>query len=228
MSKDVELQRRVLDELDWEPSVDAAQIGVTVHEGVVALAGHVPHYTQKFTAEEVVKRVYGVKGVADDIEVRPPASHQRDDADIAAAAVHAIEWDTGVPQGRVQVTVREGWIVLEGAVDWQYQRQAAERAVRHLTGLRGVTNSILVQPGETTSLLKEDVEAALRRSAIVNSECVAVEIDGNTVLLTGDVHSHTERDEAERTAWAARGVVNVENCITVTPWGTGSAEEWGY
>jgi osmotically-inducible protein OsmY len=225
---DAQLQYDVLEELQWEPSVDAAQIGVTAREGVVTLTGHVPAYAQKLAAEQTVKRVHGVKAVANDIEVRPAEGGQCDDADLAAAVLHTLKWDAAVPDDRVQVTVRDGWITLEGTVDWQFQKEAADRAVRHLVGARGVTNSIVVPRGETPNDLKTGIEAAFRRSATVDSKAVSVEIEDGTVILQGDVHSHAERDEAERIAWSAPGVVRVENYLTITPWGYGPADEWGY
>jgi osmotically-inducible protein OsmY len=225
---DAQLQRDVLDELDWEPSVDAAQIGVTAKDGVLALTGHVPVYAKKHTAEEVARRVHGVRGVANEIEVRPTDAHLRDDEDIAAAAVHALKWNAQVPDEKLQVTVEEGWIRIEGNVEHQFQKLAADRLVRHLHGARGVTNEILVAPQEATTEIAAGIAAAFRRSAVLDSGKLSVEVDGSNVTLTGDVRSHSERDEAERTAWAAPGVRRVENCVTVTSWGTGPAEEWGY
>jgi osmotically-inducible protein OsmY len=219
-----QLQRDVLDELQWEPGVDAAQIAVTARDGVVTLTGHVSVYAQKFAAEEAVKRVHGVKAVANDLTVRPPDSGQLDDADIAASALHALKWDATVPDDRVRVTVRDGWITLEGAVDRQFQKEAADRAVRRLIGARGVTNTILVKAGETASDIKGSIEAAFRRSAILDSTKIRVEKDDGTVTLSGDVHSHVERDEAERIAWAAPGVSRVVNDITITPWLTARRE----
>ncbi len=236
MKVGVELQRHVLDELDYEPSVDACQIGVTAREGIVTLTGHVTSYAEKRAAEDVAKRVHGVKAIANEIEVRPGDEHRRDDEDIAAAAVHALEWDAKVPHDRVQVIVQDGWITVEGIVDWRYQKEAIDRAIRHLIGARGVHDNIVVQPGvdsgpaEQTELaeIKGRIEAAIKRSARLNSKDITVEILEGAVTLTGDVHCHAESEEAERTAWAARGVLRVENCLTITPFGEGPAEEWGY
>lgn len=228
MKTDVQLQQDVLAELDWEPSIDAAQVGVTAKDGVVMLTGHVPVFGQKRIAEEVAKRVHGVKAVANDLEVRPPESHRCDDADLAAAALHALSWDASVPEDLIQVTVREGVIDLEGTVERHFQRNAAERAVRRLRGVRAVANHIRIEhpvPPETTN---GGIEAALLRSATIDSKGVQIEIVGRKVILTGDVRSHAERDEVERIAWRAPGVLEVENCVTITPWGTGPAEEWGY
>ncbi|MEQ8786880.1 MAG: BON domain-containing protein [Pirellulaceae bacterium] len=228
MKNDVQLQHDVLAELDWEPSVEAAQIGVTTRDGVVALTGHVATYAEKRTAEDVAKRVHGVLAVANDLEVRPPESHRCDDADLAAAAVHALRWDSHVPQDRIQVTVRDGVISLEGTVDRRFQRMSAERAVRRLRGVLGVDNEIVVEHADASAPEHGGIASALRRSASVNSRGINIELRDKQVILTGDVRSHAERDEAERIAWRAPNVKHVENCISITPWGQGPAEEWGY
>lgn len=228
MKSDVHLQRDVLDELNWERRVDASQIGVTAHEGVITLLGHVPVYAEKHLAEEVTKRVHGVRAVANEIEVRPTDVHLRDDEDLASAALHALVWNVKVPDERLKVTVAEGWITVEGSVEERYQRAEVDRALSHLAGARGITNSIDIVHTEVVSETKENIEAAFRRSATLDSRKIAVEVDERTVILTGDVHSHGEIEEAERIAWTARGVKDVQNCITITPWGTGPAEEWGY
>jgi osmotically-inducible protein OsmY len=234
MKTDVDLQLDVLHELDWEPSVDASQIGVTNTEGIVTLTGHVVTHTEKYTAEKVTKRVHGVRAVANEIEVRPNDSHQRDDEHIAAAAVHALQWDAKSPDDRIQVTVRDGWITLEGTAEHRFQMHAAERAVRHLIGARGVTNSMCLEDSPrqanrpSTDQIKTQIEEAIRRNAMIRSPGISVEVDRHTVVLTGDVHTHAEQEAAERIAWTAHGISQVENCITITPWGQGPMEEWGY
>lgn len=228
MKSDEHLQRDVLDELEWEPSVDAAQIGVTSHEGVITLTGHLPVYSKKHTAEEAAKRVHGVRAVANEIEVRPSDVHVRDDEDIAAAAVHALEWDVEVPEQDVRLSVEDGWISVEGTVEHRYQRAAVDRVLRHLHGSRGVTNEIDVASHRSVAEVKADLEAAFRRSAVLNSKNLSVDVDDSTVTITGDVHSHAELAEVERMAWSAGGVCKVQNCVTITPWGFGPAEEWGY
>lgn len=235
MKTDTKLQRDILDELEWEPSIDAAQIGVTVHEGVVTLSGHVHSHSQKFTAEEAAKRVHGVRALANELEVRPEPHEQPDDVDLAAAAMRALQWDSSVPADDIQVIVRDGWITLDGKTEQRHQREAAERAIRNLHGARGVTNNLLVAPPDwlptqrrTAEEIQIAIENAIHRHAGLHASQVAVEVEGRKVILTGDVHSHAERDEVERLAWRARGVVHVENCISITPWGTVPETEWGY
>lgn len=228
MRSDSEVQHDVLAELEWEPSLDAAQIGVAAKQGVVTLTGHVAHLAEKLTAEEVARRVHGVRGVANDVEVRLGESHRRDDSELAAAAVQALEWHPKVPHDWIQVIVRDGWVTLTGNVDRQYQKSAAGQAVHHLLGARGITNSIVVQPRDAPRVTKSSIEAALQRHATLHRRKIRVETEDRAVKLIGDVHSHAEQQEAERIAWGARGVAAVDNCLTVTPWGTGPAEEWGY
>ena len=159
---DTELQRDVLNELKWEPSVDAAHIGVSAKDGIVTLSGHVPSYAEKYAAERAAKRVYGVRAVANELDVKIPGSTQRTDADIAAAARQALEWDAAIPRDAVKVTAGKGWVTLEGEVEWQYQKEDAERVVRRLTGVRGVTNLIRVRPHTTPNPqeIKKKIEAA--------------------------------------------------------------------
>jgi osmotically-inducible protein OsmY len=218
MKDDVQLRHDVLDELEWEPSLDAAEIGVTAREGVVTLTGAVPSYTEKITAERVTKRIQGVKGIANDIEVRLPGTAERTDSDIARAAVEALTWKSSVPANRIKVLVKNGWVTLEGQVDWQYQKDAAFAAVDHLVGVKGVTNTILLKkPRVSATEVKTRIEAAFRRSAELDAQKVRVETRDGKVILRGDVHSWSERQEAERTAWAAPGVTQVENLIAIAP-----------
>jgi osmotically-inducible protein OsmY len=219
MKTDAQLQWDVLEELQAEPSIDATQIGVTVRGGVVTLTGHVPVYAQKFTAEEAARRVRGVRAVANDLEVRLSGGGRRSDTDIAAAVVNALEWDAAVPDDRIQATVRDGWITLGGTVDWQFQKEAADRAVRPLIGARGVTNSILVKPRLQPADISARMRAAIARSAVLGSQGIRVESHGGTAVLRGDVHSLAEREEAERVAWSVPGVSRVQNDLVVTPRG---------
>lgn len=213
---DQEIQRNVLDELKWDARVQPNEIGVAVKDGVVTLTGWVDSYTKKWAAEEAAHRVKGVRAVANDIEVRIPTMSERTDADIALAVTRAIEWDAMVPTDKVKVTVSKGWVTLEGAVEWQFEKEAAERAGRRITGVRGVTNLIRVQPSTPSPTdIKQRIEAALLRDAETDAQRIQVEVSGSTVTLRGTVRSYAEKQEAARVAWSAPGVKAVENHIQV-------------
>jgi osmotically-inducible protein OsmY len=212
---DLELKKKVEDELNWEPSVNAAEIGVAVKSGIVTLSGNISSYWQKFSAERAAARVSGVKAVVNELEVRLPTSSERTDEDIARAAVNHLNWAVSVPADRIKVTVSKGWITLAGTVEWNYQRVAAENAVRHLIGVKGVSNLIEVKPQVSKGEVKAAIEAALKRSAELDASRITVETDGDRVILRGTVRSWAERNEAERAAWKAPGVRMVDNRITV-------------
>jgi osmotically-inducible protein OsmY len=217
MKTDMEIQRDVLNALKWEPSIDESQIGLTVKDGIVTLTGYVPHFPQKFAAEQAAKRVYGVKAVANDIEVRVVGAGQRTDTDIAAAAVNALKWDAMVPDERIKVTVTNGWVKLEGDVEWDYQRRAAEANVRRLIGVKGVSNLLTIRPRVRPTEVKTKIEEAFLRSAELDVRRIRVETSDGKVILRGNVRSWVEREAAEQAALAAPGVSEVENHLTVVP-----------
>jgi osmotically-inducible protein OsmY len=212
-----ELKEEVLNALDWEPSIDAGEIDVAVDENVVTLSGRVGSYAQKLAAERVTLGVYGVKGVANDLEVVLAPVSKRTDTDMAQAALQALKWNAVVPQGRVTVTVSTGWVTLNGTVDWQYEKDAASRTVRELSGVKGVINNIIVKPHVSITDVRSKIEDAFRRSAEIDARRITVVAQNGQVTLTGNVHSWAERQEATRAAWSAPGVTQVIDRLVVTP-----------
>ena len=212
---DLELKKSVESELNFEPSINPAEIGVAARDGIVTLTGRIPSYWEKIAAERAAMRVAGVKAVVNQMEVRLPASSERTDEDIARAAVDALKWSVLIPPDSIKVKVSKGWVTLEGSVDWQFQKTAAEKAVRKLYGVLGVSNFVEVKVSVSTSEVKAAIESALKRSAEVDAKQIKVEADRDKVILRGTVRSAFEREEAERAAWRALGVRTVDNRIVV-------------
>ncbi len=214
---DQEIMKDIVDELRWDPRLRSDNIAVAVKDGVVTLAGYTDSYWDKWEAERVASRVKGVKAVANDIEVRLPSISERPDPEIAQAAVDALRWNILVPHDQIKVKVENGFLTLEGSVDYQYQKDEAEKAVRRLTGVRGVFNNIMVHALPAPSDVKRKIREALERNAELDAGRITVEVDGDTVTLRGTVRTYTEKLDAERAALNAPGVVEVKNKITVDP-----------
>jgi osmotically-inducible protein OsmY len=217
MRSDDEIKRDVEEELRWDPDIDESDIAVAVKDGVVTLSGFVRSYGQKRAAEAAAKRVAGVLGVANDLELRLPIIHQRPDPEIARDAVDALRLRLPFSYESIKVVVKEGWVTLEGEVEWHYQREAAEKAVSRVKGVKGVSNFIQIKPRVAPSEIKRKIEEAFRRSAEIDASRITVETDGDVVILKGTVRSWAEREEAERAAWSAPGVRKVEDLIVVSP-----------
>jgi len=212
---DLELRRMILDELEFQPNIDAAAIGVAIENGVVSLTGHVRTYAQKFAAERAVKSVKGVKAVAEEIKVVSNEDLDISDEAIAARCLDVIRCNSASPDERLQINVQDGWVTLEGEVDWQYQKEAAQSAVRKLAGVVGINNMLILKPKETPENIKERIEAAFARNAALDSRKLRVTVEGKTVKLEGHVHQWLERKAAENAAWSIPGVTHVENYILI-------------
>lgn len=215
MKTDTQLQNDVMAELKWDPSFNAAEIGVEVKNGVVTLSGHVDKYAEKWAAERAAQKVSGVKALAIELDVTLPGASNRSDADIARTAENVLEWTTNWPKDHVKVMVEKGWVTLSGQLDYEYQRQLASSSVRHLMGVKGVSNQVSIKSKLTTSTVKADIEAALKRRALTDAQEIMVSVNGSKVTLTGVVHSWSERDMVNDSVWNTPGVTDVNNNISV-------------
>jgi osmotically-inducible protein OsmY len=215
MKTDSDLKKDVLTEMVWDPLVPEARIGVSVHEGVVTLTGHLDSYAEKVAARRAAERVCGVKAIALELDVVPAGVHQRNDTEIAAAVEHALSWNTSVPQDRVKVTVEKGWVTLGGELDWNFQRRAVERLVRPLKGVVGITDNIRLKVLPIPANLSGRIQDALTRQAMREAKRIEISMDGSVVTLRGHVHSWAERSAAEGVTWSAPGVSRVNNLLTV-------------
>ena len=214
MRTDMELQRDVTNELKWDPRVRQEEIAVAAKDGVVTLGGTIDSYPAKYAAAHAAERVKGVRGVANEIEVKLPSTHERSDTELAHAAVEALQWDVLVPDA-VKARVTNGWLTLEGQVEWEFQRRAAERATTNLKGIRGISNLIAIRAHASPTDVSDRIKEALRRHAELDAREIQVEAHGGTVTLRGTVHSWSERRDAENAAWAAKGVSRVQDELVV-------------
>jgi osmotically-inducible protein OsmY len=217
MKSDSEIRDDVIEELRWEPRIsDPDAIGVAVRDGAVTLTGSVPSYAEKLAAAQAAERVYGVKAVANDLKVKLPGT-PRDDADIATAIAHVLEWNVNVPEGKVHARVQDGWVTLEGQVEHDYQRREVERMVRNVRGVTGVTDTITVQPPPKPEAVKEEIEETFKREAEIDARHIRVEVTDHTAQLYGHVHSLQEAQAARAAAASAPGVAAVESHLLVSP-----------
>jgi osmotically-inducible protein OsmY len=215
---DTELRRRVLEELDWEPSVDASAIGIAAKDGIVTLTGTVVNYAQKKNAERAAKRVAGVKAVAEDLVIKLPGAAERGDTDIAQSVLSNLRFNVSIPHDRIQVTVENGWVTLDGELEWQFQKTTAENAIKYTMGVKGITNRISVKPRVSVADVKTKIESAFARRAQLDANQIKVESIDNKVVLRGNVRSWQAKEQAEQAAWSAPGVSSVESKVVVAPW----------
>lgn len=215
MKSDEQIQKDVLEQLKWEPSLDAAAIGVSVKKGVVTLSGIVDTYYKKVCAESAAKKITGVKAVAEDIQVGISPSYKKTDTEIAEAVLHALRWHSFVPEDKIKVKVEDGVVTLEGEVTWDYQRTSAKKAIENLAGVRKIISFISLKPSVTAANVKDKILAAFYRSATIDADNVTIQVIGNKAVLTGKVRSYAEREDAEHAAWSAPGINQVENLLKI-------------
>jgi osmotically-inducible protein OsmY len=209
MKSDIQIQNDVIEQLKWEPGLNAAEIGVAVKNGIVTLSGIVDAWSKKIAAEDAAKKIAGVKAVAEDIQVGVSPSFRKTDAEIAEAVVFALRWNTTIPDEKIKIRVEDGVVSLDGEVEWNYQRSAAENAIEKLTGVRRINNYIKINPSVKPNNVKQKITAAFVRNATIDSGKITVETDGGKVILSGTVRSFAEREDAEKAAWSAPGVTSV-------------------
>jgi osmotically-inducible protein OsmY len=217
MKTDYEIQQDVINQLKWNPYLNSSEIGVSVKDGIVTLSGHVDVYSKKIQAEQSAKKVSGVRAVAEDIVVGISPVYGKTDAEIAKAALDAVKWNSSVDDKQIKVKVEDGVVTLEGEVEWEYQRQSARNAVVNLIGVKSVINTIMLKVKATPKDIQQKITAAFHRTATIDAEKVSVEVSGTRAILRGSVRSYAEKDDAEEAAWAAPGITNVENKLTVMP-----------
>ncbi|WP_298734294.1 BON domain-containing protein [uncultured Chitinophaga sp.] len=217
MKTDIAIQRNVIDEIRWDPILHSALIEVNVKDGIVCLKGNVDNFSQRMAAENAAKRVKDVRAVALDLAIRIPDEQKRPDTDIAAAALNALKWSSFVPEDRIRLKVDDGWITIEGEVEWQFQKESAYSAVSDLIGVHGVTNRIKVRPNITPVIVKDVIKKALERSADIEANSINILTDGGRIVLKGKVRSWAERKVVERAVWATPGVIDVKDELIVDP-----------
>ena len=215
MKTDQEIQKDVMEELRWEPLLNATEIGVAVKNGVVTLSGIVDTYGKKIAAEEAAKSVFGFKAVAEDIQVKLSSFGAKSDTELAEEVIKSLKWHTSIPDDKIKVKVENGWVTLEGDVEWEYQKNAAKSTIENLLGVKGISNLITVKPSVTVKDIKNKISAAFHRSATVDSEKINIDVRGNKAILSGTVRSWAEKEEAANATWNAQGISSVENNITI-------------
>ena len=215
MKTDSEIQKDVMDELKWDLILKATEIGVAVKNGIVTLSGTVDTYSKKVAAEKAANRVAGIKAIAEDIEVKLSSGGKRNDTEIAEAVLNALKWHSAVQEDKIKIKVEDGWVTLEGNVEWEFQRSAARTSVEHLLGVVGISNNIKIVPTLSATEVKRKISSAFQRSATVDSEKINIAVDGSKVILTGKVRSYVEKRDAEKAAWLAPGVNRVENKLEI-------------
>lgn len=215
MKTDLQLQKDVMDQLTWEPKLHAAEIGVAAKNGIITLNGYVSNYEQKVAAEKKAMKVAGVKGLAQEIEVKPIGSNRKDDPEIATVIVNALKWNSSVPNDRIQVKVEDGWVTLNGEVEWWYQLNEAKKAVEALIGVRGVTNLINIKSNMSAENIRSKIQSAFARNASLESKSIKIEVNGSTITLSGYLPGWHEIEEAENAAWTIPGVTRVINRLSL-------------